>query len=306
MTSWLQRLTEPSPTNEAPTRGELRRNDLLVAALVIFALLLAFGIRNQVLNASKTVRLGENLPRIAYPEAWRVQSSEGTLLHVFDPGSPSTFDTQMTVTGRSLRVDESLEDARADRGIKLATSLPSFRELEAERVIVLNDQPALVSTYAYIADPTLDAGAAGLPVVVQAQDIMFLGGGQFLMVTLEADANHWEDEERAFAIITNSLRLQPLPEGEADIIAPEPDPELVPDTEAAPLPAGATEPSGAEDGSFGSGAQNEGGVMPGESEVQPATIEPGAEATSLPATTPGPAAGENSSETDAQSEGGSE
>ena len=291
MTSWIQRLAEPSPTNEAPTRGELRRNDLLVAALVIFALFLAFGIRNQVLNASKTVRLGENLPRIAYPEAWRTQTGEGTLLHVIEPGSPSTFDTQMTVVGRPLRTDESLEDARADRGIKLATSLPGYRELEAERMIVLDDQPALVSTYAYIADPTRDAGATGLPVVVQAQDIMFLGGGQFLVVTLAADANDWGDEAREFAIITNSLRLRAAPEAEAGDLAPE-GVMPAPDTAATPAPAGEQAPGAGEDDSFGGGSQSGTGVMPGQSEV-----EQGSEAV------PTPAAEENSSETGTQ-EGG--
>ena len=291
MTSWLQKLAQPSPTNEAPTSGELRRNDLLVAALVIFALFLAFGIRNQVLNASKTVRLGENLPRIAYPESWRPQTTEGTLLHVMAPGSPSTFDTQMVVVGRPLRTDESLEDARADRGIKLATALPGYRELEAEQMIVLNDQPALVSTYAYIADPTRDAGATGLPVVVQAQDIMFLGGGQFLAVTLAADANHWDDEERAFAIITNSLRLRPLSEEEAGALAPQPAAPAAPAEEATPADSEGEDSSGAS-GSFGGETQTETGVMPGESEVQ---SETGA--------TPAPAAGE-SGDNGAQSEGG--
>lgn len=294
MTTWIERLTQPSPTNEAPTRGELRRNDLLVAALVLFALFLALGIRNQVLNASKTVRLGENLPRIAYPERWRTQTTEGTLLHVINPGSRSTFDTQMFVTGRPLRSDESLEDARADRGIKLAMSLPGYRELEAQRMTVFDGQPALVSTYAYIADPTLDAGATGLPVVVEAQDIMFLGGGQFLAVTLAADANTWEDEGRSFAIITNSLRLQPLPEEEttADLTPPPATDETI----VTPAPGA---------GSFGSGAQPEGGVQPGESETQPgveATIIPTAEQTAAPQGSG--EAGESSSTTEAQSEGG--
>jgi len=293
MTTWLQRLTQPSPTNEAPTRGELRRNDLLVAALVLFALFLALGIRNQVLNASKTVRLGENLPRIAYPERWRTQTTEGALLHVINPGSRSTFDTQMLVSGRPLRVDESLEDARADRGIKLAMSLPGYRELEAERMVVLDNQPALVATYAYIADPTLNAGATGLPVVVEAQDIMFLGGGQFLAVTLAADANAWEEEGRNFSIITNSLRLKPLPEEETGVeLAPQP---AANETPIAP-------PTGAGDAgspSFGSGAQSEGGVTPGESEAGSETgVTPAAAQTATPQ------GSESSSTTEAQSEGG--
>lgn len=209
MATWIERLTKPSPTNEPPTKRELRRNDLLVAAIVLFALFLAFGIRNQVLNASESVRLGENLPRIAYPARWRVQNSDGALLHAVNAGSPSGFDTQLLVTGRALRSDETLEDARADRGIKLASSLNGYRELASEHMAVRGDQPALVTSYAYIADPTLDMGATGLPVVVEAQDIMFLQDGQLVVVTLAADANDWEDEQGEFAIVTNSLRLLP-------------------------------------------------------------------------------------------------
>mgnify|MGYP000946356325 FL=1 len=216
MATWLERLTKPSTTNEPPTKGELRRNDLLVAALVLFALFLAFGIRNQVVNASESVRLGENLPRIAYPARWRVQNSEGALLHAVNAGSPSGFDTQLLVASRALRSDETLEDARADRGIKLASSLSGYRELASEHMTVRGDQPALVTSYAYIADPTLDMGATGLPVVVEAQDIMFLQDGQFVVVTLTADANDWEDEQGEFAIVTNSLRLQPTAGSAAD------------------------------------------------------------------------------------------
>ena len=188
MTTWVQRLAKPSPTNEPPSRAECQRNDLIVAALVLFALLLGVGIRNQVYNASTAVKLGENLPRIAYPEGWREQKTEGLLLKAINPGSPSTFDTQLTVEGRALRTDESLEKARADRGIKLATSLHGYRELTADRMSVYADQPALVSNYAYIADPTRDASANGLPVVVEGQDIMFIDAGQFVVVTLAADA----------------------------------------------------------------------------------------------------------------------
>jgi hypothetical protein len=223
MSMWLERLTKPSPTNEPPTARELRRNDLLVAGVILFALVLAFGIRNQVLNASKSVRLGEDLPRIAYPERWRARSTDGVLLHAVNAGSPSTFDSQLLVTARPLRTDETMETARAARGIGQAAELDGYRELSAERMTVYGDQPALVTTYAYIADPTRDMGAIGLPVVVEAQDIMFLHDGQIVVVTLAADAGAWEEEANEFAVITNSLRLQPIDERDAVRVAPAPD-----------------------------------------------------------------------------------
>lgn len=220
MSVWLERLTKPSPTNEAPDANELRRNDLLLAGIVLFALFLAFGIRNQVLNASESIRLGEDLPRIAYPARWRMHETDGALLYAINAGSPSTFDSQLLVTSRPLRSGETLEDARANRGIKLATSLNGYRELSVDRMVVQGDQPALVATYAFIADPTRDMGAMGLPVVVEAQDLMFLQNGQFLVVTLAADANNWEGEQNEFSIVTNSLRLQPVNDSDSVLVAP--------------------------------------------------------------------------------------
>ena len=275
MATWIERLTKPSPTNEPPAKSELRRNDLLVAAIVLFALFLAFGIRNQVLNASESVRLGENLPRIAYPARWRVQNSDGALLHAINAGSPSGFDTQLLVTSRALRSDETLEDARGDRGIKLASSLNGYRELASERMTVRGDQPALVTSYAYIADPTLDMGATGLPVVVEAQDIVFLQDGQLVIVTLAADANDWQDEQGEFAIVTNSLRLQGADDNVLVVETPVP----------ASVPAGTAEPGAAT------------GVEPGTAATEAAP----AAGSSFGGSQAGEA---GSSSTDTQSEGG--
>lgn len=272
MTAWIERLTEPSPTNEPPSRRELQRNDLLVAALVLFSLFLALGIRNQVLQASRTARLGDNLPSLAYPARWHERSVEGALFAAINPGSPSTFDSQVTVTGRPLRTSETLEDARADRGIKLATTLPSYRELEAERMTVFDDQPALVSTYGYVADPTHDAGAIGLPVVVQAQDIMFLDNGQFMVVTLAADSAQWDNEQTNFGIVANSLKLKELPERNAPVIE-TPTPLATP-----PAPSnGDVQPGSAEPGSAGGSfsSNGQGSNQAGGAAVTPVPTEGG-------------------------------
>ena len=114
---------------------------------------------------------------------------------------------------RPQREGETLELARADRAIKQATALPGYRELDAQAMRVYRNTPALVTTYAYIADPTLDAGAIGLPVVVQAQDIVFTKDGQVAVITVAADSSEWDQEQRDFQIIYNSLKLEPAPEG---------------------------------------------------------------------------------------------
>ncbi len=207
MTLWVDRVVKPSPTNEPPAPNEQRRNDIAVAVTVLFALFLALGIRNQVYSASKVATLDGNV-RIAYPERWVVRGADGSGFTAVSFGSPSTFDSRVEVSSRPLKTDEFLELARFDRGLKLASEVAGYRELEAEEMQVLNGAPAIVATYGFIADPTRDSGVTGLPVVVEAQDIMFVVGDRFYVVSLQADANDWADNARDFAVITNSLRLR--------------------------------------------------------------------------------------------------
>lgn len=209
MTMWIDRLIKPSPTNEAPGPREQLRNDIAAIVTVLFALFLALGIRNQVYTASRLVSIHEGGLRIAHPERWVLQSNDGAGLIAVNLGSPSTYDSRVEVTSRPLHPDETLERARFERGLKLATELSSYRELEAAQMEVLNGIPALVTTYGFVADPTRDAGVTGLPVVVEAQDILFVKGGMLYVVSLRADAVDWEANARDFAVITNSLRLRP-------------------------------------------------------------------------------------------------
>lgn len=215
-----QTLLNPSPTNAAPTPADIRRIDLAVLGVVIFALFLGLGIRNQTLDASTWVTLGRGLPRIAYPATWQPRTSDEYLVRAVDAGSPSTFDPQMAVTARAQRADETLELARADRTFQFINSQTGYRELDAEQMLVYRNTPAIMTTYALIADPTRDSGAAGLPVVVQAHDIMFFENGQFLVVTVAADANLWDAAQRDFEIIFSSMRLRPMPAEELTVVTP--------------------------------------------------------------------------------------
>lgn len=208
MTLWVDRLIKPSPTNAAPGPREQLRNDIAVTVTVLFALFLALGIRNQVYSASKLASVNDGGLRIAYPERWVLRDVNEAGFTAVNLGSPSTYDSRIEVTSRPLRPDETLEMARFDRGLKLATELSNYRELEAASMEVLGGLPAMTATYGFIADPTRDAGATGLPVVVEAQDILFVKDGVLYVVSLRADAADWAASARDFAVVTNSLRWQ--------------------------------------------------------------------------------------------------
>ena len=230
----FQTLIKPSPTTEPPSAGDIRRIDLAVLGVVLFALFLGLGIRNQTVNASTWVSLGRGLPRIAYPATWMPRTGDEYLVRAVNVGSPSLFDPQMAATARPQRADETLELARADRTFQFASSLTGYRELDAEQVMVYRNTPAIMTTYGLIADPTRDSGATGLPVVVQAQDVMFFDNGQFIVVTVAADASQWDAAQADFQTIFASMRLRPMPAEDLTVATPTPAPDADPNAGEAP------------------------------------------------------------------------
>jgi hypothetical protein len=85
---------------------------------------------------------------------------------------------------------------------------------------------------------------------------MFLQDGQFIVVTLEADAAQWENEQPGFDIVRSSLRLQPVDEQSGALAAPAPAAEPNSPADGA---ASAREGAGEETGNTGSFESNSGG-----------------------------------------------
>ncbi len=213
MASLINALRQPSVTNQPPDQAEIRRNDIITILWFIFALFLGLGIRNNAVNTHRTVALGDNLPSIAIPSGWITGTSDGFVLSAQNPNSPSIFNAQVTVIARDLNNGENLVAARTGWSLQRSQQLLRYRELSAASATVLDNQPAVLVHYAYVADPTRDAGAAAPPVVVQAEDLMFISGNKFVVVTTAADAAEQDAESSNFAIVKDSLKLK-LKEGE--------------------------------------------------------------------------------------------
>jgi hypothetical protein len=209
MSSLLMALTKPSVTNEPPSDFEIRRNDLALLITVIFALFLGYGIRNNAVNASRTVELGADLPAVLLPARWITGEGEEYIASARNPSSPSIFDSEIKIAVRPLRPEENMVTARAGLSVQRTQELLRYRELSADAVTV-GSEPGMLVTYAYIADPTRPAGALAAPVVVQAQDLVFVDpdSSQLIVVTTAADATDWDAEEHYFRIVHNSLDVR--------------------------------------------------------------------------------------------------
>ncbi len=207
MSSLLMRLTKPSITNEPPTQRDLNRNEIAVLITLVFALFLGVGIRNNSINNNRSVELGAGLPTISVPANWITSTTPDYVVSVRNPRGAGIFDTEILVAVQPLGEGENPVTVRTKLGFQRSQALLRYRELEAMPVTVDGAEGVLV-TYAYVADPTREQGSAAAPVVVQAQDLIFAANGNAVIVTMAADAAHWDKEETYFDLVKNSLRVK--------------------------------------------------------------------------------------------------
>ena len=185
---------------------------------VLFALFLGIGVRNQILNASQYITLGDNYPRLSAPAGWFTKQADSGIFQVRNPEMVSTFASEVDIHIRPLEADETLEMARFAQSLQRSKDLQNYREFTVDQVVVRptigrtrSDEVAgVLATYAYIADPSLDSNANGLPVVVQAQDLLFILDKNLYTVTLMADASQWAQEAKHFSLLLDSLGMKPV------------------------------------------------------------------------------------------------
>ncbi len=179
-----------------------------VIVIVIFALFLGFGIRNNAITASRTIELGAALPSLKIPNNWITGTPAGVLFYALNPRSPSIFNAEVSVTTLPIAIGQDIAAARTSLGLQRTQTLFRYRELSAMPVTV-KGQDGILVTYAYIADPSREQGSIAPPVVVQAQDLLFPSGeNQALVVTFAADASTWDAEEASIQLIQDSLGMK--------------------------------------------------------------------------------------------------
>jgi hypothetical protein len=207
-----------SRTNIPPTEAEILRHDVILFLCVLALLAAGWGVRLLAeQEGTRTADLGPGLPAIDYPATWTptlnstAASSESTLLfQARNAASASTFDSTLRVEALPVLPADSLGALRIRQGLRRAQELDRYRELSAEPAALLGGREALLTTYAYLADPTRDSGGNGLPVVVEAQDLLFRHENQWLVITLAADAGDWASAAADFAPIYQSLALETM------------------------------------------------------------------------------------------------
>lgn len=205
MSSLIDSIRRPSITNVPPTRSEQRRNDLIMIALILFAILLGWRIGLNARNAVESVSLGGQLPELSYPALWLVDNSDDVFFRALDPRSASAYDARVEVFSRELRENETLDSIGVSWPLRQSERLERFRHLNSQ---VVGDS-ALRISYAFLADPTRASGALGIPVVVRADDLLFVANdgssNRLLVISTAANASHWDAYQNRFERVFASL-----------------------------------------------------------------------------------------------------
>ncbi len=211
----------PSATAELPTAADWRRNDLALFATALVLLLLGWGVARIARAQTQSVELGLGLPRVAYPAHWTRSSQEASALFTArNPASAGGFRSAISAATRPALEGDSLSSVRAEVGFERSLTLDRYRELSALPVAVLNGQPALLTTYAWLADPTLDSALSGLPVVVLGQDLIFRAGNQWVIASTAVDAARAADERDALDLFFAGFGLETPAHAESAPLAP--------------------------------------------------------------------------------------
>ncbi|MCB0113529.1 MAG: hypothetical protein R2873_08470 [Caldilineaceae bacterium] len=207
-------MRNPSVTNVPPSAEDQRRTDLATIGVIVVAILLGWMIGNGAMNAVDEYDLADGLLSVVVPERWitNVDGEDGVIFSAVDPASASTFDSRVEVIARPLKEGEDLTMLNVSWPLRRGQELERFRTLSSEVVTGPTGEDALLITYAYVADPTRESGALGLPVVVSGQDLVFLAGEadaqQVVVVSTAADAAEMESAEETFAALFDHLGVR--------------------------------------------------------------------------------------------------
>lgn len=169
------------------------RKDMGVAAVVLFALLLAVLLRAQVEGRVQQFQDPNSPFRIAYPANWSAAGSlQDALLKVADPQTNSAFKTNLTIESRDTD-PASPPDLQTllDRRVEQHGALTGYHFISNSNATVGGANSA-VSEYAYVVQPIDQPRRPSLPVVVQAREYIVAAKDRTYYITIAAPQSDFE------------------------------------------------------------------------------------------------------------------
>ncbi|MEW6285614.1 MAG: hypothetical protein AB1509_05265 [Chloroflexota bacterium] len=187
-----------SVTLSSTKSQQAKRDQLSMAAVgmvAILSLLLGVILKSSVENRSQHIeRKGITA---SVPANWTIQEGAGDLVFVsWDPFTPGI---RYAVSLVPLRGGQTLGEIPSQRNQALSSALEAFRVLE-ETPIIRKGRDGYKTTYAFV-----DASQPGLPLVLRGTDYYFLAGENVMVVSLQAQAQDYEEAQLRFEVFLDSV-----------------------------------------------------------------------------------------------------
>lgn len=181
-------------------RGD-RWADWAVVTLVVLALAAGLALRGFVLSRTEPFTLPEAAITGRHPANWVQETGEDPLLRVRDPLGGS-FDTVLELRRRPLS-DETPNAVLEALALERAEKVVAYESLETDRVAVAGES-ALRRTFTYVhvnRNPYINT----VPTVVRGIDVALQDGDRLIVVTLLAEAENLDAQERRLVAFVESL-----------------------------------------------------------------------------------------------------
>lgn len=191
-------------TTSSAVRRRDRWAEWAVIALVALALVAGLAVRETVL--SRTIPFSFPQAGISgrCPADWVRETGDDPLLRARDPLG-GAYGPVLELRSRLLAAEGDPALVLDTLALERAGQGTAYETLRTERVAV-EGKDAIQRTFAYVhvdSNPYLTR----LPVVVQGRDLALRDGDRLVVVTLLADAEHFDDHLRYLRTFVESLQL---------------------------------------------------------------------------------------------------
>lgn len=201
-----------------------RLSALLVVLITMAALIGGLLLRNSVEGATRSFATPYNLT-IAYPDGWRIDSSDPNRVIVREAGSgrfPTTFEVASILVDASAPVSQVLGTVSQGLAAGRGTDLTAYKVLDIQTVEVRNGEqvqvnnapvplmikglPAIKTRYAYVTTPS-SVFTEGLPTVVVGTDYLIHKGDRVYVFTAQSTEDNEADALARFDQFVLDARL---------------------------------------------------------------------------------------------------
>ena len=170
-----------------------RRSALLVTALVVLSLLLGWGVKTAVQNATRPLEIGGFTADV--PDGWLVQEGAGDLLFVVR--NPQALNELYRVS--QLPIAPDLAALAENRNLARTRLDDTYRVLAAEPIVFAGQDGYKVSF------ARVDLVSPGLPQVIEGLDYYFPAGEQVNVLSLEAQSDQFAEALSGFQAFVQSV-----------------------------------------------------------------------------------------------------